>query len=224
MEKAPEGIAVGGNHHDRHSPVDQTLLSPTRLQQQQAVNHELPPPLPYGITASTPPAASPTAPRFVTTTKINNSERLMENGGAAAAHGKAPAHVGGRHLSPPPHPDTGMEAVTGDDDDEVEEEDDDDDIYTDDVGEHDVLPSAAAGTEPETKTAPTVGTGHPQQKPRDEQEGYDEHEVVADKNRQLQKEPTRDVSGYDDTRVEEEENALSGVLAHGSTEEVLHTA
>ena len=218
MEKAPEGI-VGDyreqqQEYDRHAPehVDRRLPSP-RPQQQHVEDHDLPPPLPYGTT--TPPTASRTAPHFVTTV---NSDRL-ENG---VAHGnaKTPSHVGGRHLSPPPHPDTendGVEAVTGDDDDS--EDEDDDDIYADDVNQDHVRSTEpVAGTE--TKTVPTVSTGggpavepsaadiHPE----DEQEGH-----VTDKT--LQKEPTRDVTG-DDTGVEANAPSGGGVLAHGSTEQV----
>ena len=155
MEKAPEGLV--GNYreqqqeYDRHAPehVDQRLPSPQ--QQQHVESHDLPPPLPYGTT--TPPTASRTAPRFVTTV---NSDRL-ENG---VAH--KPSHVGGRHLSPPPHPDTendGVEAVTGDGDDNEDEDEDDDDIYTDDVHQNlgDHVRPVAAGTE--TQTVPNVSTG-----------------------------------------------------------------
>lgn len=153
----------------------------------------------------------------------------MGNGAAHGnGHGNAKiSHVGGRHLSPPPHPDTendGVEVIG--DDSEEEEDDDDDDIYTDDVhqtlGDH--VHPVAAGTE--TQTVPAVSTGggpagepsaadiHPQ----GEQEGYERG--VVDKNHDaLQKEPTRDVS-RDDTGVGANASSGGGVLANGSTEEV----
>ena len=222
MEKAPEGVV--GNHREQQqehlSPEhgDRRLPSP-RPQQRHAGNHDLPPPLPYGIT--TPPTASPTAPRFVT--KVN-SDRL-ENGAAHGNANKAPPHVGGRHLSPPPHPDTEMEAAAGDGDDDEDDNDDNDDIYTDDVhqdlGDH-VRTAEPVAARTETETVPTVGAGEGPAlepfiadiHPRDEQEGY-EH-GVTDKNRDtLQKEPTRDVYG-----VEANAASSGGVLAssHGSTE------
>ena len=209
MEKAPEGIA--GNYREQqpeydHTPehIDRRLPSP-RPQPQHAENHNLPPPIPYGST--TPPTPGRTAPRFVT--KVN-SDRL-ENG---AAHGnaKTPSHVGGRHLSPPPHPDTendGVEA-TGDGD---EIEDEDDDMYAE---EDHVQPVAAARTEPEsahvsTAGGPAVGPSTANIHPQDEHK----HGIT---DMTPQREHVKDLSG-DDTRAEA--NAPSGgrVLAHGLTDD-----
>lgn len=213
MEKAPEGIV--GNHQEQqpeydHTPehVNRRLPSPLP-QQQYAENHNLPPPIPYGT--ATPPTASRTAPRFVTNV---NSDRV----GNGAAHGntKTPSHVGGRHLSPPPHPDTendGVEDVTGDGD--GENEDEEDDFYADDdqvppVGtETETVPTARNGGSPAVE--PSVADIHPQ----DEQEGY-EHGVT---DKTLQKELMRNGSGGD-TGVEANGPSGGGVLAHGSTEEV----
>ena len=217
MEKAPEGL-VGNYREQQHeySPehIDRRLPSP-RPQQQHAENHDLPPPLPYGTT--TPPTT-----RFLAKAP---SDRL-ENG-APHVNAKTPSHVGGRHLSPPPHPDTGNDGVEaagdGDGEDEEDEDEDEDDMYTDEVNQdhlHTAKP-VAAGTE--TETVPTVSTGgghtvepsaadiHPQ----DEPEGY-EHGIT---DKSMQKEPTRDVSG-DDTGVEADTPSGGRVLAHGSTEEV----
>lgn len=214
MEKAPEGIVGEPQQvYNRHSPehVDPRLSSP-----RHAEHRDLPPPLPYGIT--TPPTASPTGPRFVTKA---NSDRL-ENGAARGNGNKALPHVGGRHLSPPPHPDTesyGVEAVTGDGDDNEVEEDDDDDIYTDDVhqdvGDHSAEPVAArtaTETMPSIRGGPAVEPSAADIHPRDEQEVYHKDRDT------LQKEQRRDVSG-----VEGNASLGGGVLAssaHGSAEEV----
>jgi hypothetical protein len=205
MEKAPEGIV--GNYpeqqpeHDHMTPehVDRRLPSP-RAQPQQ----NLPPPIPYGTT--TPPTPNRAGPRFLT--KVN-SDRL-ENG---AAHGNAkiPSHVGGRHLSPPPHPDTETDGVEATGDGE-EIEDEDDDMYMDDVNQDHVHP-VATGTEP--KTVPSVSSGGGPTAA--DIHHHDEHRHgITDKT--LQNEHTRDVS--DDTRGEANAHSGGGVMAHGSAEDV----
>ena len=174
-------------------------------------SRNLPPPIPYG--ATTPPR---TVPRFVT--KVNSEK--MENG-VAHANAKMPSHVGGRHLSPPPHLNTedvdGVEGVTGEGEDN--EDEDDDEMYADDDVNQDQLHTAEpVGTETETVPVgegPTAADVHPQD---EQQEGF-EHHGITDRDLQ-QKESTRDVSGDDDTRVE----TNGGALAHGSMEELQHTA
>ena len=212
LEKAPEGVI--GNYREQHPEFDHTpehvdrrLPSP-RPQLHHADNHSLPPPIPYGGT-TTPPTPSRTAPRFVTNV---NSDR-MENG---AAHGNAkiPSHVGGRHLSPPPHPDTENDGVEAAGDGDDVEDEDEDDFYADDVNQDHVHP-VAAGTEPEIVSTGGVEPSAADIHPHDEQEGY-EHGIG---NKALQKEPMRDVSGGNH-RVEANSPSGGGVMTHGSTEEM----
>lgn len=213
MEKAPEGIRGPQPDYNHHAPEDDRRLPSPHPQHVET--GDLPPPLSYH-TASPPATASRTAPRFVTK---DNSDKVVN--GTALGTAKTPAHVGGRHVSPPPRLDTDVEAAAGDGDD-IDEEDD---MYTDDQDHFESAEPVGAGIKAET--VPTVSTGggpaiepsvaadiHPQ----DEQEGYEHHDEITDKR--LQKEPTSDVSG-DDTRVEANAPSSGGALAHGSRE-MLH--
>ena len=194
MEKAPEGMV--GSYQEPvydHTPEHVARRLPSPHPQPQHAN--LPPPIPYGST--TPPTPSRMVPRFVTKA---NSDRL-ENGavhGNVHGNAKAPSHVGGRHLSPPPHPD--MEA-TGDGDDI---EDDDDDMYTDVVNQ----PVTARTTEPVPK-ASTGGGPAVEPSAADIPRQHEHEHGITDKP--FQKELMRDVS-RDDSGVEAN-------VAHGSMEE-----
>ena len=204
MEKAPEGMT--GSYQQPaydHTPEHVTRRLPSPLPQPQHAN--LPPPIPYGST--TPPTPSRTVPRFVTKGVPDRLENGVVHGNMHHGNVKAPSHVGGRHLSPPPHPD--MEA-TGDGDD-IEDEDDDD-MYTDVIQDN-----VAARPVPETAPKVSTGGGHAVEQPSaaDIHRQHEHHEHgVADKT--FQKESTR---GDDDIGVEADGHPGGGVLPPGSTEE-----